>query len=253
MGDPCPQIRSSPADPVPLLTAPSPAEAQEFACIVVIGLKPGQEKASRLGARACREIEPGSLPRGRDGLPVSRKTGGRSRARRRTRRHDHSAMSPLSCVRPPRSKHCPGSCSSTDTTPRHGMHVRRPRRGLMALGAGIAGWFAVDARGRIKQLQLSKQATDSTLAEAKALNLRTDSIATSPGHASDSLAQLASQGTAREQALGEQLRKTQAELRRVIALSDSVRAPPPLLRTRRRRRTCSCDGSSRRPATSRTS
>jgi hypothetical protein len=65
--------------------------------------------------------------------------------------------------------------------------------------------------------------SDSLISRARAESQRAESIVTSLGRASDSLARAASQGTARERQLAEQLTKTQAELRRVIQLTDSSR------------------------------
>lgn len=65
--------------------------------------------------------------------------------------------------------------------------------------------------------------SDSLNAQARSASERAESIAADLQRASDSLTRTASQGTTRERALGDQLRKTQAELQRLVSLSDSAR------------------------------
>lgn len=80
-----------------------------------------------------------------------------------------------------------------------------------------------ETRLKADSLRTLLATSDSLISRAKTEGQRAESIATSLGRTSDSLARIASGGTDRERQLAEQLRKTQAELQRVIVLVDSSR------------------------------
>jgi hypothetical protein len=80
-----------------------------------------------------------------------------------------------------------------------------------------------EAAAKAESLAVMLLSSDSLNAQALSANRRADSIATDLARVSDSLSRTASQGTAKERALAEQLQKTQTELRRVLALTDTAR------------------------------
>lgn len=116
---------------------------------------------------------------------------------------------------------------------------RRRIRNVSLIGLAVAGVLSgglyylnreraaeaqlLATQARADSLRQLLATSDSLIHRARTEGERAESIATALARASDSLAGAASQGTARERALAEQLQKTQAELRRVIVLVDSSR------------------------------
>jgi hypothetical protein len=125
---------------------------------------------------------------------------------------------------------------------RHGAAMKRLRRRLLVFaGLVILGLIGFERwRHQQKELDDKRQAleaaearadsilalqskTDSSFQAARQANQQAEKITSDLKRSSDSLLHAASSGTARERALSEQLRRTQAELQRVVALTDTAR------------------------------